>query len=160
MPSKVSLGAAIFIVGGAIARSANAAPPDDACLFLTQAQVSAALSVSVGGGSYVTPTFKKTCTWTATGNASNGVKFATLFFEGLDAYQAGKLVGQATKTNSVAPVSGVGDEAYYLTLGNTIVSLIVKKGDAAFKVTVYGSLPIEKKQAMEKTLAQQIISKL
>lgn len=40
------------------------------------------------------------------------------------------------------------------------VGLIVKKGNVAFKVAVYANLPIEKKQAMEKTLAQQVDSKL
>jgi hypothetical protein len=49
MPSKISLCAviaAIFIVGDAMARSVNAAPPDDACSLLTQAQVSVSRSES------------------------------------------------------------------------------------------------------------------
>ena len=40
------------------------------------------------------------------------------------------------------------------------VGLIVKKGTVAFKVAVYGDLPMGKKQAMQKTLAQQVVSKL
>jgi hypothetical protein len=40
------------------------------------------------------------------------------------------------------------------------VGLIVKKGSVAFKVAVYAHKPIEKKQAMEKALAQQVVSKL
>ena len=43
----------------------RAAEADDACVFLTTAQVSAAVGVAVSDGTYVTPTFKKTCTWTA-----------------------------------------------------------------------------------------------
>ena len=49
VPSKIGLCAAIaaiFIVGDAIAPSANAAPPDDACSLLTQAQVSVGRSES------------------------------------------------------------------------------------------------------------------
>ena len=156
MPSKISLGAviaAIFIVGAAMAPSANAAPADDACSLLTQAQVSAALGASVGAGSYVTPTFKKTCTWTVAG----GAEYVTLMLEGLDAYQAGKLA--PVKTIVVTSISGIGDDAYYLAVGNN-VGLIVKKGNVAFKIAVYGDLPIEKKQAMEKTLAQHVVSKL
>ena len=156
MPSKICLSAvigAIFIVGAAMAPSANAAPPDDACLLLTQAQVSAALGASVGAGSYVTPTFKKTCTWTVAG----GAEYVTLMLEGLDAYQAGKVA--LTKTIVVTSVSGIGDDAYYLAVGKN-VGLIVKKGNVAFKVAVYGHSPLEKKQAMEKTLAQQVVSKL
>jgi hypothetical protein len=40
------------------------------------------------------------------------------------------------------------------------VGHIVKKGNVAFKFAVYGDSPIEKKQAMEKTLAQQVVCKL
>jgi len=44
MPSKISLGAvvAILIMVAAIAPAADAAPTDDACSLLTQAQVGAA----------------------------------------------------------------------------------------------------------------------
>ncbi len=159
MPSKICLGAAIaaiFIVSAATARSGNGAPPDDACSLLTQAQVSAALSVSVGVGSYQAPNYKKTCTWNTTSAVTKGAKYVTLMLEGLDAYQAGKLA--PVKTIVVTSISGIGDDAYYLAVGN--VGLIVKKGNVAFKVAVYGDLPIEKKQAMEKTLAQQVVSKL
>ncbi len=77
--------------------------------------------------------------------------------EGLDAYQAGKQA--PVKSIIITPVSGIGDDAYYLAVGDN-VGLIVKKGNAAFKVAVYGQLPLEKKQAMEKTLAQQIVANL
>jgi hypothetical protein len=156
LPSKISLGAviaAIFIVGAVTAPSATAAPADDACSLLTQAQVSAALGASVGAGSYVSPTFKKTCTWTVTGGAG----YVTLMLEGLDAYKAGKVA--LTKTIVVTLVSGIGDDAYYLAVGKN-VGLIVKKGNVAFKVAVYGGAPIDKKEAMEKTLASQAVSKL
>jgi hypothetical protein len=156
MPSKICLSAviaAIFIVSAAMAPWANAAPPDDACSLLTQAQVSAALGASVGAGSYVSPTFKKTCTWTVAG----GAEYVTLELEGLDAYQAGKVA--LTKTIVVTSVSGIGDDAYYLAVGKN-VGLIVKKGNVAFKVAVYGGMPIDKKEAIEKTLASQAVSKL
>jgi hypothetical protein len=157
-PSLAPIVLAIFIVGAATAPSANAAPapPDDACSLLTQAQVSAALSVSVGAGSYH-GTYKKTCTWNTTDAVTKGAKYVTLMLEGLDAYQAGKLA--PVKTIVVTSISGIGDDAYYLAVGRN-VGFIVKKGDVAFKVAVYGDLPIEKKQAIEKTLAQQVVSKL
>jgi hypothetical protein len=158
MASKISLGAviaAIFIAGAATA-PANAAPPDDACSLLTQAQVSVAVSVSVGAGAYQ-GTYKKTCTWNAVSPATKSAKYVTLLLEGLDAYQAGKLA--SVKTIVVTPISGIGDDAYYLAVGPN-VGLIVKKGNVAFKVAVYGDIPIENKQAMEKTLAQQVVSNL
>jgi hypothetical protein len=150
--------AAIFFIAIAAAQSASAAPPDDACALLTDAQVSAALSAPVGAGSYQMPKFKKTCTWNSTGDAAKGAKSVVLMLEGLDAYQAGKATRQS-KTTSVTPISGIGDDAYYLAVGSN-VGLIVKKHNVAFKVAVYSTLPVEKKQTMEKALAQQIVSKL
>jgi hypothetical protein len=158
MASKISLGAVIaaIFIAGAATPPANAAPPDDACSLLTQAQVSVAVSVSVGAGAYQ-GTYKKTCTWNAVSPATKSAKYVTLLLEGLDAYQAGKLA--PVKTIVVTPISGIGDDAYYLAVGPN-VGLIVRKGNVAFKVAVYGDIPIENKQAMEKTLAQQVVSKL
>jgi hypothetical protein len=148
--------AGIFIATAAMAPLANAAPTDDACSLLTAAQVSSAVNVPVGAGTYVTPTFKKTCTWTATGSATP-VKYVTVMLQSIAGYEGGKNLGVA-KTVTITPASGVGDEGYYLAVG-TNVGLIVKKGNAAFKVAVYGSIPLEKKEALEKTLAQEVFSK-
>jgi hypothetical protein len=152
VPSKICLGAtiaAILIIGAAMTPSANAASPDDACSLLTQAQVSAAWRL--GRCRFVPGSKdKKTCTWTVAG----GAEYVTLMFEGLDAYQAGKVA--LTKTIVVTPVSGIGDEAYYLAVGKNIG----KKGNVAFKVAAYGGVPIDKKEAMEKTLASQAVSKV
>jgi hypothetical protein len=149
---------AILTIGTAAPRPANAAPHEDACALLTDAQVSAALSAPVGAGSYQIPTFKKTCTWNSSGEGAKSAKSVVLMIEGLDAYQAGKAT-RPSKTTSVTPVSGIGDDAYYLSMGSN-VGLIVKKRNVAFKVGVYCALPVEKKQAMEKALAQQIVAKL
>jgi hypothetical protein len=147
---------ALFIVGTAVAYSANAAPPDDACALLTPAQVSAALGVPVGSGAYVTPTFKKTCTWSAT---TSGGGTVTLNLQSLDLFESGKKLASYSKSASTAPVSGLGDDAYYFVTGK-LVSLIVKKGNAAFKVAVYAQIPIEKQEAAEKSLAVQAVSGL
>ena len=158
--SLAALAVAIFIFRVASAPSASAAPPDDACSVLTQAQVSAALGVSVGAGSHVTPTFLKTCTWAPAGGPAQGVKYVTLMLQSADGYDTAKKVMDQTKGMTVASVSGIGDDAYYLSLSN-ILSLIVKKGNVAFKFTIYGGdFPVEKKKAMEKTLVLQVLSKL
>jgi hypothetical protein len=157
MPTKITLCAliaGIFILGSAITPRANAAPSEDACSLLTPAQVTAAVGVSVGAGQYV-GTSKKTCTWYATGSAKQGAKYVTLLLQGPDAFQGGKTLPRVT----IVPVSGVGDDAYYLAVLEQ-VGLIVKKGNVGFKVAVYGQLPLEKKEAMEKALAQQIVSAL
>jgi len=175
MPFKISLAAliaAIFLFGATTASSASAAPPDDACSLLTQAQVSAAVGVPVGAGSHVTPTYLKTCTWTPPGGSPKGVKAVTLSFQAADAYAGAKKLMEQTKTMMAeekdkdanqlvnASASGIGDDAFYTSMGSNYTALMVKKGNVAFKVAMYGDLPTEKKKAMEKTLALQALSKL
>ena len=160
MPSKIKLATVIaaICIAAAMAPLANAAPTDDACSVLTPAQIGAAVNTPGDAGTYLTPTFKRTCTWTATSSAAAGVKFVTLMLQKLEAFQGGKAMGQM-KNIIVTPASGVGDDAYYLAVGDN-AGLIVKKGNAAFKVAVYATIPLEKKEALEKTLALLIVAKL
>jgi hypothetical protein len=145
----------VSISGAAMVPAATAAPTGDACSLLTPAQVGAALGVSVGAGSYVTPTFKKTCTWNAT---TSGGGYVTLMLQTVAGFEGGKQLGQ-TASISLTSISSVGDDAYYLAVGDQ-VGLIVKKGNAAFKVAVYAHIPVESKKATEKTLAQQVVAGL
>jgi|HubBroStandDraft_2_1064218.scaffolds.fasta_scaffold454862_1 hypothetical protein len=155
-PGLVSRAIAILIAA-AMAPMTNAATPGDACALLSAAQVGAALGVPVGAGTYVTPTFTKTCTWTATTSGGGSV---TLNLQGLDQYEGGKKLASYGKSVSVNVISGIGDEAYYLGT-DKLVGLIVKKGNVAFKVAVYAhDLPIDKQQTVEKTLAMQVASQL
>jgi hypothetical protein len=138
-----------------LTQSVSAAAADDACAILTTAQVSTVVGVAVDDGTYVTPTFKKTCTWTVS-DAASGTRVVTLNLQSPDQFAGGK-----GGVNSVAmtPVGGIGDDAYYLGAGST-EGLFVKKGQHAFKIAVYSTVPLEKKRAMEKTLAQQVLAKL
>ena len=54
---------------------------------------------------------------------------------------------------------GVGDDNYYFVVG-TQVGLLVKKGDMSFKVAVYATVSVERKEAMELTLANEVLAKL
>ncbi len=175
MRSKTSLGAAalpvMFIALVTTLASAAAAPPNDACSLVTQAQVSAALGVSMEAGSHVTPTFLRTCTWNPSGTSGNRVGALTLYIQSADQYEAGKKMLEQMRTmakvekhgNSqppvITPLSGIGDDAFYLDMANTM-SLIAKKGNVQFKLVIYGDLPAEKKKAAEKTLALEVVSKL
>ena len=132
-------------VPAAIAQSAS-----DACSLLTQAQVSAAVGAQMGAGGYVMPTFKTTCTWSVPG------KIVTLMTTTPATFEAGK----TSPAYKVVPVSGIGDDAYYVVTGGTMVSLIAKKGNAAFKTSVYIELPVDTLESMEKTLALEVASKL
>ena len=160
MSSKITFAlaiAALFIAAAILAPSASAAP-DDACSLLTQAQLTKTLDASVDPGSYQGPTDKKVCAWNIKAvDADKGVKIVTLMLQNSDGFQAGKSV--QVKSIVVTPVTGLGDDAYYLAVGNN-VGLIVKKGNVVFKVAIYGSSPLDKKQALEKTLAQQVLSSL
>jgi hypothetical protein len=145
-----------FLLCAAAMPSARA--DTDACKLLTAKQVGAAVGESVADGTHVTPTFVKTCTWNGSGN----VKAVTLYMQTAASYDGGKKMAAqmaaASKGGAVKPAS-VGEDAYYFVAGEQ-VGLLVKKGGASFKVTVYAKLPVAKKEAMELTLAKQVLAKL
>jgi hypothetical protein len=145
----------VAIVFARLTQPSYAAAADDACAILTSAQVGAAVGVAVADGTYVTPTFKQTCTWTV-GDAASGIRAITLNLQSVDRFAGGK---RGVNTIAMTPVAGIGDDAYYLGSGST-EGLFVKKGQHAFKIAVYTTVPLEKKRAMEKTLAQQVLAKL
>jgi hypothetical protein len=127
------------------------AVPTDACSVLTSAQVSSALGSTVANGTYDAPGFTKTCTWTIpTGGA------VSLQLQTLDFFNAGKGALASMERDSS---HGVGDESYYLGAGS-MTGLAVRKGNAAFRIHVYsGKLTAEQVKAIEKTLAQEALSK-
>ena len=91
---------------------------------------------------------------------ASGGGFVTLLLQDVGGFEGGKQLGQiASKNMSFTSISGVGDDAYYLAVGDQ-VGLIVKKGNAAFKVAVYAHISVESKEAKEKTLAQQVVAGL
>ena len=149
--------------------SAGAATTDDACALVTHSQMSAVVGVSMGAGTHVTPTYVKTCTWTPSGGATKDVKSVTVSYQDAGSYDAGKRLmqqaqaaaaqeGTAKMTSESA--TGIGDDAYYTTMGTGYTGLMLKKGNVALKVAVYGDMPADKKKAVEKTLALQALSKL
>jgi hypothetical protein len=142
--------AGILILAVAVPAS-QAQSAADACSLLTQAQVSAAVGAQVSEGQYVTPTFKATCTWTTSG------KIVTLMTESAGMYDTAK--AHPIAGFQITPASGIGDDAYYVTIG-TMVSLFTKKGNVAFKTSVYSQLPADTLKKMESTLAQQVASEL
>src|SRR5579863_244695 len=143
MPSRLGILLAIatfFIFASAAAPSSNAAPPDDACALLTQAQVSAGAHVSVFPGSPLTPTDKKVCAWPAAKRVPKSVELVTLMLQTPASFRTGKSAPVGT-TIVMTPVTGLGDDAYYLALEDN-VSLFVRKGNAVFKLGVLGDISI------------------
>lgn len=130
----------------------------DACTVLTAAQVGSAIGGTVTAGTHVTPTFVRTCTWNASGSSS--VKFVTLYLQTAAAYDGGKrMAAEMAAAGAVVKPASVGDDAYYFVAGSQ-VGLLVKKGSASFKITVYATIPLEQKEAMELTLAKEALAKL
>jgi hypothetical protein len=152
----------VLMVSAAAAPTPGAASATDAGSLFAQAQLSAALAVSMDAGQYVTPGFLRTCTWAPSSGPTAAIEYFTLYLQPADGFEAGKSMqpGQSKGAAVVTSVSGVGDDAYYASFGSNITSLMVKKRDLAFKLTWYGASAPEKVMAMEKTLALQVLSKL
>ncbi|HLZ35098.1 MAG TPA: hypothetical protein VKP13_13870 [Nitrospira sp.] len=146
----------VALIGGIlVSYTARSFAAGEACTLLTQIQVSAALEVPVDAG---TPIGRPSaCQWTGKG------RFATLTItqplagkSAIDRFNAGKastLPGIITE-----PVSGVGDEAYYVYFSNTTragLGLVVKKGSSAFEIRVYG-FDIDRAKSVAKTLCQTV----
>jgi hypothetical protein len=132
----------------------------DACTLLTAAEVGEVAGAAVADGTHVSAAYVKTCTWNPSGGSS--VKAVTLYLQTAAAYDGGKQLANqmaaAAKGAAVQPAS-VGDDAYYFVLGDQ-AGLLVKKGSNSFKVAVYATLPVDKKEAMELALAKQVLTKL
>jgi hypothetical protein len=162
MPSKFALGVVcviLFLAVAAIPAPAAAAPPADACALITTEQMSKIFGVQLPAGTYTAPGFTKTCTWSAPASPAPHIRTISLMVQSSDSFEAAKQMQQASKFE-METVSGVGDDAYYSSIGSGVTSLIVKKGNVAFKIGMYGDFPLDKKKAMSKAMALQVLSKL
>jgi hypothetical protein len=142
---------------------ARAAAAGDACALLSPAQLSAALVLPMDAGKYMTSGYVRTCTWTPSGGGTPAIKFVTLYLLPATDYDASKNVMQMAASKggtAVTSVSGVGDDAYVMSSGSSIISLMVKKGAVAFKLSLYGATAPDKALAIEKTLASQALANL
>lgn len=168
--SLATLSVAVFTLAFA-ATPACASPPADACALLTPAQLSSIVGVTMGAGQHTTPTFVKTCTWTRSGGAPNGIRIVTVSYQNAGAFGGAKQMTmqmQAAASEKGAagkavflPARGIGDDAFYANMGMaTYMGLLVKKGDVSFKVAIYGAVTPDKVEAMEKSIALQVLSKL
>jgi hypothetical protein len=97
------------------------------------------------------------------GHPANGVKYVTLNLEQANGFEAGKNLMKQMQTTMHATMSsssGIGDDAYYLSVHGNYTALMVKKGNVAFKVADYGDVPIDQAKAMTKTVVLHVLSKL
>lgn len=135
----------------AISARAAAQVPSNPCTQVTPAQVSTALGETVSAGTHGPP---MTCTWEA--NVPKH-EIVTLMFSPPGDWDTRKTSQHPGITE--AAVSGVGDDAITLTLGN-LVTLFVKKGGVTFMVRVYGVPDATRQLAIEKPIAQVVAGHL
>ena len=148
-----------FIGGILMSHGTPSFAADEACTLITQSQVSAALEIPVNPGEPIGR--PSACQWAGKG------RFATLTIiqprggkSPVDSFNAGKastMPGIITE-----PVSGVGDEAYYVyfnTKERSGLGLVVKKGSSAFEIRVYG-FDLDKAKLVAKILCQAVAGKL
>jgi len=165
MNSKLKFALAFGILGVLTlgnGRAAPAAPPANACSLLTPAQVSLVLGVPAASKALG----PKACTWVQTGvkpgSPRRRVDVVILIMLGYtQGYAVAKMQNAAT---SATHVSGLGDDAYYLSMtAGRAMELRVKKGTVAFGIRVQRSgTPFTPDQikAKEKTLALDVLAKL
>jgi hypothetical protein len=153
--ATVLTGSILMSHGGSL----SAASPTVACELLTQARVGAALGVTVGPG---TPIARPgTCQWPGKGRIATLTITQTVAGKTpVEQFNAGKTSKRYGIT--MEPVSGVGDDAFYVYLGTntptTAVGIVVRKGDSTFEVRVYG-FPLEEGKTVGKSLAQDVAGK-
>jgi len=153
--SIASLVVAVLVLSAWSANS-NAPQEGDACMLLTPAQVSAALGVTVEAGKRVVSSSPRVCGWAPPGGPHIDAKKVTLTLMTVKSFETSKTPVESVEK---APLSGVGDDAIYITTGGFGTALNVKKGNSAFQVRVGGFKPEQEKQ-IEKSLALEILKKL
>ena len=125
--------------------SLSAAATPVGCSVLTQAQLGAATGATIGAGSPISaPT---TCQWSGQGKSP------------VDQFTDAKK--KAVPGIAVEPVSGVGDDAFYVYFAGQNragCGLVVKKGTSVFEVRVYG-FELAQGKTVSKVLAQEAAAK-
>ena len=147
-----------FLLGAGVAFGAAS----DACAFLSRPQISTVIGVTVDTGRHIGPG-SALCSWGEPGDPNHDGKHVLLTIykpvgkiSAVDRFENGKMpIGGIQKT----PVSGVGDDAYYIDTPGFGLGLNVKKGGAAFQVKVFG-FSAELTKVLERALAESVLAKL
>ena len=126
----------------------------DACSLITADEAAAALGEPVDPGTVPEPG-ADSCLFSAHALSVNGVEIS---LTGLGSFDPTK---KSIPGLTITPVSGVGDAAYYVSLGAGYEVLNVRKGSTTFSVSVlrHGASDSQL-QAAEKTLALAILGRI
>jgi hypothetical protein len=148
-------------------QAVRAGAPGDACALLTAPQVSSALGAVVGPGEPIMPNHTTVCTWREQGVPAGTERNVSVSVMAVKSFENGKIpMTGITKT----PVSGIGDEAYFIEPRGMAAGLSVRKGDTCFQIRARsnptwfktGKTPESeaKDQAVDRALALEILKKL
>ncbi len=158
-----SLPIIVVFVGLFNVGAVKAGTPGDACALLTVPQVSSALGAVVGSGQPIMPNSTSFCTWSEQGVPAGTERNVTVSMMTARSFENGKTpMTGITKE----PVSGIGDDAYFVESKGMIAGLSVRKGNTAFQVRARsnpkwfkaGKTPEseQKDKGVERTLALEI----
>jgi hypothetical protein len=128
--------------------------PVDSCSLLTQAEVNAALGVSVGAGKAT----GMICRWAVPGGRPGVSPALVLTLQDAKAFDFAKSPSKSANVVKT-PAAGIGDDAVFNTIGTVTATLSVKKSDTYFELHVYG-FPIDQTKTMETALAKEVVAKL
>ena len=128
------------------------------CSVLTQAQIAAATGATVGAGSAIAaPT---SCQWAGQGKTVTlTVRKPIAGKSPVDQFNDAK--AKSLPGITTEPVSGVGDDAFYVYFAGQNragCGLVTKKGSSVFEVRVYG-FDLPQAKTVSKTLAQEAAAK-
>jgi hypothetical protein len=129
---------------------ADAQSGHDACALVTQAQVTSAVGATVGAGQPINNTG---CQWSTDPAGTTGHVMITLSIWGEKWFSKKPTPGIPMK-----PVSGIGDDAYFATLGD-LTSLFVKKGKSTLQLRVYGLHDTAKQELIERSVARDALAR-
>jgi hypothetical protein len=154
------IGGMVFTLQGSPVGAARATA--DACSFLSQTTVSTVLGVALDAGRHIGPS-SALCGWGEPNDPSHSGRHVLLTIyravgnlSPVERFENGKTPIQGIEKT---PVSGVGDDAYYIDTPGFGLGLNVKRGAFAFQVKVFGFSP-ERIKKFEKALAQNVLAKL
>lgn len=131
-------------------------PSEDACSMFTASQVSAVLGVTVSDGQHPIASTLLLCGWAPAGRPQVSGKKLSVSLMSDRAFEVGKAPIQGIVKS---PLTGVGDDAYYVTAGGLGTALSVKRGSACVRIRVDGFSDAKAKE-LEKALAIQMLMKL
>lgn len=154
----VSVGFFALVATG-VSGSVRAETPIDACTLLTQAQVAAALGIPVDPGVRPIATDPRVCNWRESNKPTGPGRNVMLTF--INAKEFANLQKQPLS----AATGGIGDAAIMTHSMRVPAILTVKAGTHYFRILVRSDLEAsaavdERNQALEKTLAAQILKTL